>query len=616
MCGINGFNFKNENQIRKMNLLTSHRGPDGTRFFCDDEISLGHNRLSILDLREEASQPMFSGDGNLVIVFNGEIYNFLEIKSELQKDYNFKTDSDTEVILAAYQKWGSRCLNRLNGIFAFAIWDKEKQELFIARDHLGVKPFYYYFDGDKFIFSSEIKSILAHPVERRLDQEALNIYFRLLYIPEPHTPWKNIFKLPPAHFAVLKNGKLEIKQYWKISHFDCLSDEQEIKGLIKGHFKEAVSRQLISDRPLGIYLSGGIDSTAILGRVSELRSKPAQTFTVGFEVESEHRAKFNADFELARKTSRFFKSEHHEVMLKARAVADNFEKVVWHGDDLVSNHTQTAMYVLSGMTKNHADVVLSGDGGDELFGGYDRYYLNYTLDRIQRLPKALRENFLAKFLFKLSGKQNLYDKLNIEPGIDRFLSFMSQKEADLSFLQKDFNQPEATRNFIGKKFFSSGEKLDFTKKMQYLDIKTWLLDDALNRSDRMSMAHGVEQRVPILDKEMVELSMAIPPSFGMDGQKSGKRIFKESLREYIPDFVYNQPKRGWFSPVAKWLRSDLKGWAYDILSPGYNPETEAYFDFAKVRKILDRHISGEKYALNPIWPLLTFQAWFKLFKNK
>lgn len=613
MCAINGFNFKDKELLVQMNSITSHRGPDGTGFFCEDDISLGHNRLSILDLREAASQPM--NDGASVIVFNGEIYNFKELKEEL--DYGFKTESDTEVILAAYKKWGQDCVKKFNGIFAFAIWDKNKKELFLARDHLGVKPLYYYLKDGRFIFSSEVKGILVHDIDSSFNEEALNIYFRLLYVPEPLTPWKFIFKFPPAHCGVFKTGKLSLRRYWKIDKFDTFQDKEEIKSLSKDGFKTAIKRQLISDRPLGLYLSGGIDSTASLGVMSELLDKPVQTFTVGFEVEPEQELKFNADANLARKTSVFFQSEHHEMVLKPTDVIDNFEKIVWHADDLVSNHTQTAMYVLSGMTKQFVDVVLSGDGGDELFCGYERYYLNCMLDKIQKIPKFLRKNFLAELLFGLAGKKELYEKLNIEPGLGRFLAFMSQKEENIGrFLNQDFNQSSTTPDFLREKFLFQPKQIDSTKMFQYLDIQTWLLDDALNRADRMSMAHGLEQRVPILDKDMVELAMAVPSTFNMDKKGLGKKIFKEAIKDYIPDFIYNEPKRGWFSPVAKWLRGGLKDWAYDILSPQYNSGALVYLNFDEIRDILDRHISGEKYALNTIWSLITFQVWLKSFKNK
>jgi len=618
MCGLNGFNFKNKDLICSMNNALSHRGPDDSGVFVSDFMSLGHTRLSIMDLSKAATQPMSSVDGNLILVFNGEIYNFLELKKELQAYYHFKTSGDSEVILAAYSKWGRECVQKFNGIFALAIWDKNKQELFLARDHLGVKPLYYYHDGDKFIFASEIKAIFKHDINKVLDKKALNIYFRLLYVPEPLTPWQNIFKLPPAHYLVLKNNQIATTKYWCLQHFDNLRSQTEAISAVREQFIKSVRAQLMSDRPLGLYLSGGIDSTALLGVMSILGQKPVQTFSIGFDV-SEQTDKYNADFILANKTAKHFKSDHHEVVLRAIDVKETMNKIVWHMDDLASNHTQTPMFMLSSFAKKEVDVVLSGDGGDELFAGYDRYYLNYILDKFQRLPESLRKNFLVKDFFTFFHKNEFYQKINTPLGCARWLAFMSQKESMVkNFLQPDFNQPNTTFDFLQQKFFNKQfdyKYMSSTKALQYLDIQTWLLDDALNRADRMSMANGLEQRVPFLDKDLVALAMAIPSEFNIKNKYQGKEVFKKAMRDYVPDYIYNEPKRGFFSPMAKWLRADLKNWAYEILSPDYNDNVEYFLNFQEIKTILDKHMNGEHYALNTIWSLITFQIWYKLFSK-
>ena len=614
MCGINGFNFHDEALVIKMNDRLSHRGPDTAGVYCADGISLGHRRLAIIDLSPAAAQPMHSSDGAAVIVFNGEIYNFQELKAELDA-YHFKSNSDTEVILAAYQKWGRECVKKFNGIFAFGIWDKNKQELFCARDQFGVKPFYYYYDSEHFIFSSEIKGILAHRVTKNLDLDALNIYFRLLYVPAPLTPWQNIYKLPPAHYAVLKDTTLVITKYWKAGKFDYLEDRNEIKAAVAFTFKTAVERQLISDRPLGLYLSGGIDSTALLGVMSEKLQRPVQTFSVGFDVLPEQRGKFNADFNLAEKTSAYFQSDHHRITLSARDVIRDFEHVVWPADDLVSNHTQTAMFALSKLAKPSVAVVLAGDGGDELFAGYSRYYLNYLLDKIQLVPRWLRQNSGVVFLFSAVGKQDLYHKLNLPKGSARWLAFMAQKEVVVGgFLRPEFNNANVQAAFMQKNFFHTAA-MSSTKQLQYADLQTWLVDDALNRGDRMSMAHGVEARVPFLDTDLVSLALAIPPRYMVGNRAGGKVLLKEALRDFIPDFVYNEPKRGFFSPVAKWLRGDLQEWAREILSSDYNKNTQDFFDFKAIETIFNKHVASEQYALNTLWSLLNFQVWYKLFNG-
>jgi len=617
MCGINGFNFLDKKLIHNMNELTKHRGPDDSGVFLDDNFSLGHNRLSIIDLSKNATQPMLDNDKNLVLVFNGEIYNFLELKKELGVFYNFRTNSDSEVILAGYKKWGKECVKKFNGIFSFAILNREKKELFLARDQLGIKPLYYYHSNNKFIFSSEIKAILTHrDIEKVLDKKALNIYFRLLYIPEPLTPWQNIFKLPPAHYLFVKNNQIFIEKYWSVENFDSFKDKKLAIDAVQKQFKKTVKKQLISDKPLGLYLSGGVDSTALLGVMSELMSKPVKTFSVGFDIK-EQANKYNADFILANKTAKHFNSEHHKVILRAIDVKETMDKIVWHMDDLTSNHTQAPMFMLSNFVKSEVDVVLSGDGGDELFTGYDRYYLNYILDRFQLIPEFMRNNFFAQQSFKLFNKNTLYKKINMPQGAERWLAFMSQKEDVVGkFLNRDFNQNTQTLDFVKNKFFDNNTinyKMSSTKLLQYLDIKTWLLDDALNRSDRMSMAHSVEQRVPFLDKDMVELAMSIPSKFNINNGHSGKEVLKQALNDYIPSYIYNQPKRGFFSPMAKWLRSDLNDWAYEILSPNYNKSAKEFFNFKEIKIILDKHMSGEEYALNTIWSLINFQIWYKLF---
>ncbi len=616
MCGINGFTFKDEALLDRMLQTTKHRGPDDQGAWFGENISLGHNRLSIIDLSAAGHQPMASASGNLIITYNGELYNFQELKQELAGRYDWRTKTDTEVILAAYQIWGYECVKKFNGMFAFAIWDKNRQELFLARDQMGIKPLYYYGDGTRFIFSSEIKGILCHPVERKLNHKAANIFFRLLYVPEPMTPWENIYKLPAAHYAVVRAGAVETKRYWQIYSFDVLKDKTQIKEQIRQTFTRAVSRQLVSDKPLGLYLSGGIDSTALLGAMSAISPHPVRTFSVGFDIK-EQWDKYNSDFKLAKRSSQWFGSEHHEILIGPRDIKDNFEKVVWHADDLVTNHTQPTMYTLAVAAKKNVDVFLTGDGGDEIFAGYDRYYLNTWLSRLQFIPRAWRRNWLSEQLFKWRGKSDLYEKMNTESFIDRWAVFMLQKEAWVArFLKPDFNNGQITKKVIGAKFAPGGGRVfpkDLTKGLMYADLTTWLVDDALNRGDRMSMAHGLEARVPFLDIDLVSLAMDIPARFNLGSRQQGKRLLREALKEYIPDFIYNEPKRGWFSPVAKWLRGDLRDWAEAILSPGYNESAGEFLDFAAINDIWQKHLNGEKYALNTIWSLLTWQVWYRKF---
>lgn len=605
MCSINGFNFKDERLILRMDQSTCHRGPDGSGIFLDEGISLGHDRLSIIDLSDQAGQPMTNG--RFAIVFNGEIYNFKELKNELEGSYLFKTGSDTEVILAGYQKWGNDCVKKFNGIFAFAIWDKEEKELFLARDPLGVKPLYYSHDGDRFIFSSEIKAILEHDIPRKLNREAFNHYLRVLYVPEPLTMFEGVYKFPPASFGVFRNGKLDIQRYWDSAHGEYLKgSKKEIAEDLRGQVQQAVERQLVSDRPLGIYLSGGIDSTVVLDSVRKVRGE-IDTFSVGFELSGEEESeKFNADFDLARRTALHYGARHHEVLVSSKDVANFFEKIVWHLDEPISNPTAVAMMKLSEFAKQKVDVVLGGDGGDELFGGYERYRLSLLASYYQRIPSALRGVLNAKERFK---------KLNTPPGIERFALFMFQKDG---ILKRVINE-RILGIQISKDFFNDNYLLarpsgqSFEELFMETDRKSWLVDYALMLSDKMTMAYGLEQRVPLLDKELVEFAAKIPLRYKVSPFNT-KIILKEAFKGEIPDFLFGQPKRGWFSPGAKWLRHHgVYRMAEEILSEGYHKETASLFNWSEVKKVLQDHRDKKEYNVTIIWALLTFQVWAKKF---
>jgi asparagine synthase (glutamine-hydrolysing) len=614
MCGINGFNFRDEKLIVAMNKEIDYRGLDSTGVFFDQNISFGHNRLSIIDLSPLGQQPMHNKAGDLSIIFNGEIYNFLEIRYELQKlGCSFQSHSDTEVLLQAYEKYGEECLQKINGIFAFAIWDKNKQELFIARDQLGVKPLFYYFNGNKFIFSSEIKPILIHSIQKIINKRALDLYFRFLYINGPETIWQNIFKLLPGHYLKLKGNNLEIIKYWQPRFNPEINDRNEARELLRKTFIQAVKRQMIADVRVGLFLSGGIDSTVILGLMSEF-SPQVKTFSMGFDYHADN--KFNEDFNLARKTAEFYNSDHEEFVLQAKDIKENIEKVVWHMDDLVSNPTQVAIYLLSKQAKKKVTVVLGGDGGDELFAGYDRYYLYNLISKLQKLPRILRQNELNKIIFSLANKKKIYDKVNLSLNQESFWEMMAQKENVVDqFLKPEFNFLLQSKDYILQNHFLEVFDTDFTKQMMWMDISTWLTDESLSMSDKLSMASGLEQRVPILDKEMIELAMLIPTKFKLEHHEQGKKIFREAFADYLPVYIYKKKKTGWFTPLAKWIRTDLRDFATEVLSEDYNRETGEILNFKNIQTILAKHLSGEQYAFNTIWSLINFQIWYRLNKK-
>lgn len=605
MCAINGFNFSDKELLVQMNTATSHRGPDGTGVFLDKDISLGHNRLSIIDLSENALQPMKSNDENLIIVFNGEIYNFLELKEELKSFYDFKTKSDTEVILAAYSKWGRNCLNKLNGMFAFAVWDKEKKELFLARDHIGIKPLYYFWDNKKFIFSSEIKGILEHNIPRVLNKEAFNHYFRVLYTPEPLTMFDGINKLPPATYAVLSDGKLKIEKYWKLEDRKHIKNKKEIQANIKEKVLQSVKNQLISDKPLGLYLSGGIDSSVILYAMSKIKQN-IETFSVGFDLSSEEESdKFNKDFYLARKTAEYYGTKHNEILLKPADVLEYIEKAVVQMDEPISNPTAIPMMKLAKFAKEKVDVVLGGDGGDELFGGYERY----RLSKIASLYQSILPSFIRK---ALNFKEEL-SKLNTKAGIDRFALFMFMKDKVLKrVINENIFDNKKTKQFFKDKYFKEFSK-DFEKAFMDTDRQSWLVDESLTKLDKMSMSFGLEARVPLLDKDIVSFANIVPTRYKISLFNT-KIIFKKVFKKDLPSFLLKEPKRGWFSPGAKWLREDsIYKMAQKILSKDYNEATSSLFNWKEIKKILEDHRNKKEYNVTVIWALLTFQIWAKRY---
>lgn len=585
-----------------MNELTRHRGPDETGFFVDDQISLGHNRLSIIDLSAKGRQPMFDSKKEITLVFNGEIYNFQELKKELEKKYVFNSKTDTEVIIYAYLEYGEECLKKFNGIFSFALWDGREQKLFLARDRVGVKPLYYYFLGDKFIFSSEIKALLAHDIPREVDVDALNIYLRALYVPAPLTMFKNIKKLEPGHYLILEKKQLRKIKYWDPQDFKNYTDKEEAIGEIKKLMKDAIRLQLISDRPVGVFLSGGIDSTAITGLVSEFTGSKVKTFSTNYDIKGD---KFNLDADLAKRTSAYYQTDHTEIEVSGCDALENIFETVYHLDEPVANATTIATYLLSKRAKQEVAVVLGGDGGDELFGGYERYLWSQRISRYQKMPEIFR-NLIGKII-----KNKKFEKFGLPPSAKRYLSFMSQKETVINNILSTKINKNIIGDFYQTNYFSHSAD-DFEKMFMWTDVRSWLPDESLIRSDKMSMAHGLEQRVPILDHRLVELSLKIPTNWKINGHNK-KAIFKTAMKEYLPDYVLNQPKRGWTAPASVWLRNELKDLAYQVLSPNYCPNTRLFFNFKAIKQMLDDHLSGRVYNMNLLWALLFFQIWYKKF---
>ena len=611
MCAINGFSGSDETLVRRMNACTAHRGPDGSGIFVSPGISLGHNRLSIIDLSPAGAQPMKSGNGRSVLVFNGEIYNYRELRRELESHYSFKSASDTEAIVAAYSRWGAQAFSRFNGIFALALWDTKEQTLLLVRDRVGVKPLYYYQKESRLIFSSEIKAILEHTdVPRQIDPLALDLYLRLNYTPGPLTLFEGLKKLLPGEMLKYRAGTIEIKEYTPKEEVVLSSAPRaELATELRERVRASVAAQLVSDRPVGLYLSGGIDSSAVLEGMTRASSS-VETFSVGFALkEGEQEEKFNADFVLARRTAKHFGATHHEVVVAPDEILPLLEDAVYHLDEPISNATIIPQLALARFAKKRVSVVLGGDGGDELFGGYERYRLSLLSSYYHSLPSSLRR--VAASLYPQFGK------LDTTAGIERYAQFHFLKE---EVLQPLLAPPRRSRggaeDFFAARFFNPVRSIfsqDFEGEFMRADRESWLVDESLLRSDKLAMAAGLEARVPLLDLPLVAFAETIPTRYKVSLFNT-KIILKEAFRGFIPDELLHQKKRGWFSPGAKWLRyPHIAKAAREILSPDYASATRDLFNWSAVRARLESHLQGN-YHFTELWTILTLQLWARRFK--
>ncbi|MBY0539733.1 asparagine synthase (glutamine-hydrolyzing) [Patescibacteria group bacterium] len=599
MCAINGIaggkGKGDEALISRMNEVTKHRGPDGSRVFFDDTFALGFNRLAIIDLSENAMQPMTDASGRYTLVFNGEIYNYKELKQELA-EYPFKTESDSEVILAAYSRWGDAAFSRLNGMFALAIYDGKEKKLLVARDSAGIKPLYYYFENGRLIFSSEIKALLESGIPRKLDTEAFGHYLRLMYVPAPLTMFAGVKKLLPGHTLAFSAGNVTVAPFrgrWpEGGHAKSFS---EAMHLVRKSVEDAVTRQLVSDRPVGLYLSGGIDSSVLLASAVKTHPK-INSYSIGFTLtEGEESEKFNADAVLAKKTAKHFGATHHEFILSSDDVLSLFTDVARHLDEPIGNATALSQLYLARMVKPTATVVLTGDGGDEMFGGYERYRMAH----IAEMYGGLVPRFLAH------GK---FEHIHLS-GIERFQQLMFQKDGGIQrALAKGFTLPDT------KSLFADEFKGSIALDLMNADEKHWLIDEALMRSDKMSMAAGVEARVPFLDLEVRALARSLPREY-LVTPFATKRVLKEAFKDVLPKELLSQPKRGWFSPGAKWLRHpNFIAHAERALTPEYAPGTSMLFDFGSIRKMWEEHREKRAYHYTLLYAILAFQEWAREYK--
>jgi len=630
MCGIFGVIDSRPQDIPWEAAVEtiSHRGPDGCGYYRDDSIFMGHRRLSIIDL-EGGNQPIYNEDRNLCIIFNGEIYNFIELKNDLQgKGHVFTTRSDTETILHAYEEWGEECVERLRGMFAFAIWNIREKELFLARDRFGIKPLFYGQSRGRFFFSSEMKAILAAPdFPREIDEGAMVSYFSLSYIPAPLTIFTAIRKLMPGHTLSWSKGSFRTRQYWdlQISPERGRSEKYFIEGFLD-LLEEAVRMHLISDVPLGAFLSGGIDSSAIVAMMSRTSPERVNTFTIGFGGDV---GGYLDERGYARMVAERYATNHreYEVFPDPRGLV---EKIVRSFDEPFADDSTIPSYFVCKIAREHVTVTLSGLGGDEAMGGYERY-LGFMLRAVyNRLPFFFRDKLIRSTIESLPERADGHYTVNhmkrfirsasLSPGL-AYYGFISKMPQDLAMsfytARERYNEySDQCRDTILDNFNSANvdAPADAIDRIFYSDVKTYLPDDILSVTDRMSMYHSLEVRVPFLDHRLFEFCAQIPVGLKMKWFRK-KYLFKKAVRSMLPSEVIDHRKQGFVGPMAQWLKNDLKLFTLDTLTRR-NLGRHGFFNQATVQRILDEHYAGKEIHDTLIWSLLIFQTWYEMYIEK
>ena len=567
MCGIAGainiHRTPGSNEINAMISDIAYRGPDGHGHVClePDGVALGHRRLSIIDLSPAGNQPMVSGSGRFWVVFNGEIYNYLEIKKELESFGRiFRSSSDTEVLLQAYDQWGAECLQRFMGMYAFAIWDRERRELFAARDRLGIKPFYYLKTPNGLLFASEIKSILAvHDGPREVDVSLIDAYMDFGYVPGEETLHKGVKRLLPGHTLTWRDNHVKTVPYW-----DLVFEQQSENGVtacaekIKNLLQNSISLHLRSDVPLGVFLSGGIDSSAVVSLLSPGASCGLKTFSVAYNFGPEYDETI-----YAREVSSVFKTDHYEIRVEPKEFLDFIPKFIWHMDEPVTEAAAISLYYVSKLAREHVVVCLSGEGSDELFAGYDFYTYNLAMEKMRRLLGANSLKAVAQLAGKVArhGKIQKYLELGSRSLEERYRGISSYEPSKKIRLYNDgFSALAAKGNDRVNSFieglFTHSRHWDPLSRMLYFDTKTWLVDDLLIKADRMSMATSIELRVPFLDHRLVEAAATVPSRHKIRGTNT-KFILKKILEEQLPANILRRRKMGFPTPLEIMFRGEL-----------------------------------------------------------
>lgn len=628
MCGIAGFthfsgNMGDKDTLKAMGNSIYHRGPDAGGEYIDEHVGLAHRRLAIIDLSDAGIQPMTSHDGKYTIVFNGEIYNFLSLREELSAaGYPFKTHTDTEVILALYATDGEKMLKKLNGMFAFALWDTTNNKLMIARDRIGKKPLYYLKTETQFAFASEIKAILTLPnIPKNIRLDAVHDFFAYQYIPDPKTIFTDIHKLPPGHFMTVSSEGINIQQYWDVS-FSKTSTASE-QQLTKELYELATQRtkdRMVSDVPLGAFLSGGIDSSGVVAIMALNSEVPVKTCTIGFDDK-----KFN-ETDFAKVVAEQYKTEHHEFTVHQN-VKDNLENIVAFFDEPFADPSLVPTFFVSELARSKVTVAVAGDGGDEVFAGYEKYTTDDIENRLRsKFPKVLRKKLfpLLSSMFAKSElpvfrkAKSLFYSLSLDPAMGFYVT-NSQIEDRLWTKLANNKTLQALGDYhpsnITVDTYNKADGPDHVSKILYTDMKTYLPGGILVKVDRMSMANSLEVRAPLLDKDIIEFSATLPSSLKFN-QGEKKYILKETFKPVLPHDILYRKKMGFSVPLATWLRGELKDITADYLFTK-SSGIQQFFNMQVVEELWQQHQQSKADHSTVLWSMLMFQMWwFKYLQNE
>ena len=613
MCGITGFARAHHDAEEARRIVKAmadrivYRGPDGEGYYVDDQVALGHRRLSIIDL-EGGKQPMFNEDGSLAVIFNGEIYNFQSLRKELiAAGHTFSTRSDTEVLLHGYEQWGDGLPARLRGMFTFVLWDTRTRTMFGARDIFGIKPLYYYNVDGLFLFGSEIKSFLAHPdFKKELNEQRLPEYLSIEYIPNEETMFQNVYKLPGAHMFTWHAGRLDVRRYYDIRyHIDEAPALEEWEQRITDTFAESVAAHQIADVEVGCFLSSGVDSSFVVNEVAK-GTPHVKSFSVGYTEEQYSELPYAQEF------SKEIGVPNISNLVDADQFFEANRVIQWYLDEPMPNPAEVPLYFLAQNARKYVKVVLSGEGADELFGGYPMYcQAVHFMDYEKKVPAPLRKaaGAIAAKLPEFKGKHFLV-RGAMQPW-QRYMRanyvFASPEERD-RYLKKDYRSKRPEEYF--KPYFDKVAGLDEPTQLQWVDMHTWMLYDILLKADRMSMANSLELRVPFLDREMLELALSIPQRY-----RSGKEQTKIALRgaalKQLPDSVAKRKKLGFPVPLNDWLRQDK--YAAMVREKFTGPVAEQFFNTAELCRLLDDHVAGRAKNMTKIWSFYSFILWYELY---